>query len=160
MDKLINGGLVDIIMGVIDEDLDYLKELQKDQIFAGQNSKGLRLAPSYLSDPFFSTPTKAAKYAKFKEKNDADVRRHNPIFAKKDFETPNLIVKGTLFHNHIFAKLIPEGIEFSSTGRITAQLESKYPDLLGINMNAFEGYLNEKKVIDRIQSKIIQYIIT
>ena len=159
MNKLINGGLVEIMMETLNEDLVYLQELQKDQIFAGQNEKGLRLAPSYFSDPFFKSPLAAAKYAKFKDKNDANIRKHNPIFAKKDFETPNLIVTGSLFHNHIFAKMLPDGIDFGSTGRIFGQLESKYPDLMGLNETAIDGYMRERKVAERIQDKIMKFII-
>ena len=158
LEQLKNGKLVDFIVEVLDADKSILVELQKDQLFAGQNSKGGNLAPSYYADPYFKSPIAAAKYAKFKESNDKQVRMHNPAFKKKEMETPNLIVNGKLFYNAIFAELSNDSLILHSRGAIIAKLESKYGDLMGLNETAWKYYIEKYNFIERLQKKIMTFL--
>jgi hypothetical protein len=158
LEKLKNGKLVDLIVEVLDEDKTILVEIQKDQLFAGQNASGGNLAPSYFADPYFKSPIGAAKYAKFKEQNDKTVRKHNPAFKPKEFETPNLIINGRLFYNAIFAQLSNDSLILDSRGAIISKLESKYKDLMGLNEVAWTHYIKQYKFIERLQTKIMNFL--
>lgn len=156
LEDLANGELANMLGQILDEDTAVLVELQKDQLYAGQNEKGGRLAPSYLNDPFFKTPAAALRYAQFKDK--LNQRRENPIFGKKDFEVPNLIVTGTLFYDTIFADVQNDKLIISARSSIISKLETKYPDLLGLNMTALKFYKEEYNLIERLRTKVINYL--
>ena len=156
LEALSNGKIAEFIGEILDEDKAFLIELQKDQLYAGQNAKGGRLAPSYLNDPFFKTPAAALKYARFKER--LNQRRENSIFGKKDFEVPNLIVTGTLFYNTLFAQVTDKSLIISARTSILSKLESKYQDVLGLNKIAWQFYFKEYKVIERLRLKITTYL--
>ena len=158
LEQLNNGKLVDFIVEILDADKGILVELQKDQLFAGQNSKGGTLAPSYYADPFFKSPIGAAKYARFKENNDKQVRRHNPAFKQKEAETPNLIINGKLFYNAIFAELSKDSLILGSRGAIISKLESKYGDLMGLNETAWKHYAEKHNFIERLRTKIMTFL--
>lgn len=154
--ELQSGLLATFIAEILNSDIDLLEELQKDQLYAGQNADGNSLTPSYYADPFFKNPISAAKYAAYKEK--LNVRLHNPIFKKKDFETPNLIVTGTLVYDTIFAKV--NGVSsftIDANSPIYGKLMSKYKDPFGLNKVAWDWY-TENYLVPELKDKIGKYL--
>lgn len=156
LEDLANGKIAEFIGEILDEDKSVLVELQKDQLYSGQNAEGGRLAPSYLNDPYFKSPAAALRYAQFKEK--LNQRRGNSIFGKKDFEVPNLIVNGKLFYDTIFAQVTDKSLIISAQSSILAKLETKYQFVLGLNKIAWDFYAEEYRLGERLRNKITNYL--
>ena len=68
-------------------------QLQKNQIYDGQNNKGEDLRPLYTEDNYFKTPGQARGYIKWKQQIKPNPRR-NP-------NAPNLYVNGYVHRNII-----------------------------------------------------------
>lgn len=156
LNNLLNNGLTEIIAKTAKN---YEKELlyvQKQQLLAGQNAEGKSLFPTYSADPYFKSPAKAAKYAKFKANlklEKVDTR----IYPEKNDDTPNLIVTGVLFHNLIYVETTDNSIIFDSTGVITSRLISKYGQILGLNAKGWK-YMRDTYMLKDIKRDVINYL--
>ena len=148
--------LVRIISEIFDEHRYLLVELQKDQLYAGRNAKDRELNPTYYNDPYFKTPAAAARYAKWK--SSLNVRTHNPIFPQKQYETPNLIITGTLIYDTIFAKVSNGILEMSANSSILSELEQKYDEPFGLGKTAFEEFVRQTDMIEKVKQKVKKYL--
>ena len=113
--------------------------LQRDQLLAGQTSKGRLISPTYVSDPHFNTKGSAARYAerkKAKEGLHAAMIRYN-LFPTKPSGTPNLIATKTLrasqFHRHLTANITSGKLVITSRWAKGRNVERKYPTALGLS---------------------------
>lgn len=152
---LINSKLADIISRILDRHSLVLVELQKDQLYAGLNSKGDRLSPTYLNDPYFKSPLSALRYATYKEK--LNQRMHNSLFPKKDFEVPNLIVTGTLVYDTIFSNVSSKQLVISAKSSIINKIESKYNEPFGLSQVAWD-YFTQKYLIPDLERELKKFL--
>ncbi len=110
---------------------DIILDLNKDQLLYGRNSKGEELTPDYLSDPYFETPAAAHTYAamKYRLENLHKGRMHYigvQLFPDKKKNTPNLLVSGNWFFNHMFISVSKDSFTIGSTGQAAPDIEQKY----------------------------------
>lgn len=155
LDELINSKLAEFIAETLISNLDELVELQKDQLYAGQNAIGNPLAPSYFNDPYFKSPITAAKYARFKDR--LNQRSENPIFKKKEFETPNLIITGRLVYDTLVAEVSSNSLIIQARSPIISKLEAKYIEPIGLNQTAWDWFAKEILVPD-LESKMQNFL--
>jgi len=109
-----------------------LLELQKDQLYAGLDSRGQLLKPSYSQDPYFKNPGAGSRYAAWKQSRTP--RADSSLFPTKPTDTPNLIITGTLFYHRLFVEVGGGNLMIDANSPIMAKLDSKYGNLLlGLN---------------------------
>jgi hypothetical protein len=143
--KLLKGSMmVEIAEQILKEDAPILLRLQKDQFLSGQKQDGT--IPSYYQDTYFKSPIKAAKYARFKDK--LIFNKTYDIFGTKEYETPNLIVKGNLVHDRLIIQIESGKIIIDVNSPIRGKLLAKYNNLFGLNKTALNYYLNTFFIID------------
>lgn len=156
LNVLNNGLFATYISEILNQDSVVLEELQKDQLYAGQTAEGKTLSPSYYADPFFKNPLSAAKYALYKDRLIA--RTHNPIFAPKQYETPNLIVTGKLVYDTIFARTNGnKSLTIDANSPIIANLLSKYREPFGLNQTAWD-YYTRVHLVPKLTDKVRNYL--
>lgn len=147
--------LANIISNILEKHSDLLVEIQKYQLYAGQNAEGNPLSPSYLDDPYFNDRAAAQRYADWKNSLGQD--RSNPIYKKKDKNTPNLIVTGTLIYNTIYASVSPKELIISARTSILSKLEGKYKEPFGINQLGWD-YYTKKYFIPEIKNDVQKFL--
>lgn len=116
-----------IIVDNKEEFVDYIQE----QLYSGVDGDGKSLTPTYLTDPFFTSPesgrwkNNGKGYAKWKN----EITTPTPSYLgyhKRNIYIPNLIIRGD-FYDSITAIPIDKGIRIFSRGVDFAQdIESKY----------------------------------
>lgn len=105
--------------------LPIVDELIKDQLRAGIDGNGIALTPSYLDDPFFTTPQKATAYMMFKSR--LPLMQEYGIFPMKDEKTPNLTISGGDFYNYIRSEVQNDELIIKADGSpIFGELQAKY----------------------------------
>lgn len=147
--------LANIVSNILDAHSDLLVEIQKYQLYAGQNAVGEQLAPSYLDDPYFKDQAAAQRYADWKATLGQD--RSNPIYPKKSKDIPNLIVTGTLVYNTIFASVSPKELIISARTSILSKLEGKYKEPFGINQLGWD-YYSKKYLIPELKERVQKFL--
>lgn len=147
--------LADIVSEILERDIPILIEIQKDQLYAGQNAKGEKLSPSYSSDPYFKSPLSAKKYADFKSR--LNQRSDSGIFTKRDNDTPNLIVTGTLIYNTIYANVNNKQLILSARSSLLSKLEAKYSEPFGLNQIAWDYYMKTYFIPD-FKTEILTFL--
>lgn len=155
IESLRSGKLVEFISDILDRHKSVLVELQKDQLYAGQNAKGKKLAPSYLNDPFFKSKESAQRYSDFKAR--INPRAHNSIFATKDKDTPNLIITGGLIYDTIFANVTDKSLIIDARSSIISIIEQKYTEPFGLNQTAWD-FFTEKYLMKELKQEIANYL--
>lgn len=117
-------------------------QLQKNQIYDGQNNKGEDLRPLYTEDSYFKTQGQARGYIKWKQQITPNPRR-NP-------NAPNLYVNGYV-HRNIIIRNESGNIILDINDRIgfADELKAKYQDLLGLNPKN-QLYINNERIIPEI----------
>ena len=118
-----------VINKVVNDNKDVLLSLNRDQMLLGRDNKGNVLSPSYLSDPYFSSPAKAQAYARMKYALES---MHNSLlwypvqlFPDKDRNTPNLIVSGK-FQDAMFISTSGDSFTIGSSYIDSSNINAKY----------------------------------
>jgi hypothetical protein len=124
--------LPDAIAAEVERTQDVLLSLNEDQLLYGRDAKGDVLTPGYMDDPYFKGSLKrASNYMnKKKEREDEHWNRIRFIDAKlftdKSPGTPNLLVNGNRFMNHLFINLDKDKYTIGSTGIAAGDIQRKY----------------------------------
>lgn len=148
--------LIQQIQVLMEEDEPLLLDLQKDQLFAGQDAEGNSLRPSYLEDPYFSSRKEAQAYSDWKD--TMSQRDANPIFLKRPSGTPNLIITGAWFYDTLIADMQKDTLVMRSDSFLIGKLEAKYGQyLLGLNKTALRYYV-EERLFPRLQKNVYQWL--
>ncbi|MCL1933052.1 MAG: hypothetical protein FWF53_04465 [Candidatus Azobacteroides sp.] len=120
---------------VVSDNRDVLLDLNRDQLLYGRDAKGEVLTPEYTNDPYFDkfkNPTKAASNYKKMKRASEDFHygmiRYSGVqlFPNKNDDTPNLIVNGSRFMNHLFINTGSDQYEIGSTGIAADDIQKKY----------------------------------
>lgn len=134
-----------------------IKELLRDQMYAGLDGEGNKLTPGYSQDPYFKKPGAGDRYAKWKD--TLILRNHNSIFPAKGFDTPNLIITGTLIYDRIFVQVGNGKLILDATSSIIAKIKLKYGDIFKLSPLALMFFTTEilrPKLTARITSYMEQ----
>lgn len=100
----------------------------KAQIDSGIRGNGAELRPTYMEDPFFSTPEDAQKWIRKYRKFDTNSYPQWGLATRK-VNTPNLNITGRLFFDFITADNQNGLVEIQAVGSpIEAELRAKYGD--------------------------------
>ena len=111
-----------------------IETIQKDQLYSGKTNEGTDIKPFYSEDPYFKKPGAAQRYAAWKEKITPDPRR--------PFDVPNLFIVGK-FYLSIKGRDIVNGITMVTSGSFAARIVSKFSNVLGLNENSIEIYIDK-----------------
>ena len=155
MQQLSDNVLAEIVYEILSEHKNLLEEIQKYQLYAGQNAKGEKLAPSYLDDPFFKDSASAQRYANWK--NSLSHNYQSNIFEPKDVNTPNLIITGTLVYDTIFASITNKSLIIGARSSILSKLESKYKEPIGLNQTAWDYYA-KNFLVPELKQRVRQFL--
>jgi hypothetical protein len=124
--------LPDAIAAEVERTKDVLLSLNEDQLLYGRDAEGNVLTPDYLDDPYFDGNLKAAVRYK-KKKIDREDEHWNRIrfrdaklFPDKSEDTPNLLVNGNWFMNHLFINVNGNKYTTGSTGIAANDIQRKY----------------------------------
>ena len=129
-----------------------LRELVKDQLYAGLDGDEKDLRPTYFEDPYFKSRASAENYSKWK---DALSQRGESIFAPRKRGTPNLIITGTAFYNRIRVDVTDEIIVKSSG--LSDKLIRKYGEsILKLSKTAI-GYYIEEKLFNKLKKRFNEH---
>jgi hypothetical protein len=112
---------------------DALVDLQKDQLWAGQNLAGGDLTPSILDDPYFRGNRRRAQgWSDYKDRQAQWAG--NPAFPRRRAGTPNLIFStGDVVWNPL--RVVAEGdkLYLDTELSVANELEGKYGPVFGLN---------------------------
>jgi len=120
---------------VVSSNQDVLLDLNRDQLLYGRDANGDVITPDYMSDPYFDkfkNPMKAASNYKNMKRKLEDAHRGMikylgvQLFPDKKDDTPNLIVTGTWFMDHLFINIGTDKYEIGSTGKAADDIQNKY----------------------------------
>jgi hypothetical protein len=120
---------------IASENQDVLLDLNRDQLLYGRDAKGDVLTPDYMSDPYFDkykNPKMAASNYMNMKRNLEDqhwgmIRYVGvQLFPDKKDYTPNLIVNGNWFMNHLYVAVNANKYELGSTGSASDDIQKKY----------------------------------
>jgi hypothetical protein len=127
--------LPDAIAAEVERTKDVLLDLNRDQLLYGRDADGNVLKPDYVDDSYFQkykNPLKAAiRYKKMKmaleDEHYGKIRfGHLQLFDDKSPDTPNLIVNGSWFMNHLFINVDKDKYTIDSGGQAANDIQSKY----------------------------------
>lgn len=135
----------DKIGEVVESRKDVILSLNRDQMLLGRDAEGKVLSPTYLDDPYFTSPDKAERYAHMKYKLESEHRamiEHPSLYPDKDKNTPNLIVTG-VFQSGMFINVGSGTFTIGSTYKDSNDIESKYRGLVfGLSPESKEYFYN------------------
>ena len=152
LSKLKTFNLLAEVSEIMRNDTDDLRELVKDQLYAGLDGDEKELRPTYFEDPYFKSRQTAERYSKWK---DALSQRGESIFAPRKSGTPNLIITGTAFYNRIRVD-VTDSIIIKSGG-LSDKLISKYGEsILKLSKTAI-GYYIEEKLYKKLKQRFNEY---
>jgi hypothetical protein len=169
LNKLETFNIRELAFEVLKEHEDEIIEIQKNQLWAGQDANGNNLAPSILDDPYFvekyqeKAAAKAHEYAERKERQEQRV--DNYIFGSRQFGVPNLILTSGLKvwrklrviygNNEIY---IDAGAE-NGYPDLTDELEAKYDAPFGLNpvsISYMSDLFFDVKIYEKIHGKLFE----
>ncbi len=135
----------DIIKDTVVSKEDEILYEVKDQLWNGKRPDGTDIAPSYLNDPYFKSPTKAVGYMNWKNRITANPGRN--------IEAPNLYING-YFYDTLELKVEGEQFMVSSEDSLLGRsVVNKYGlDTFGVNERYLERLLGVIK--DKILTKL------
>jgi hypothetical protein len=126
------GDLPALIADEVEKTKDVLLDLNRDQLLYGRDAKGEVLTPGYMDDPYFEGDLKAAsKYMnrkkKLEDKHWNRIKfRDAGLFPDKSGDTPNLLINGNWFMNHLLIDVNKDKYTISSTGIAADDIQRKY----------------------------------
>lgn len=131
----------------ITDNKDVLLALNRDQMLLGRDNEGNVLSPSYLNDPYFSSPEKAQAYARMKyglePYHKSMLWFPMQLYPDKERNTPNLIVTGS-FQDAMFITASSNSFTIGSTYIDSEDIETKYHNkVFGIAPNSKEYFYRE-----------------
>jgi hypothetical protein len=124
--------LPDAISQEVERTSDVLLSLNEDQLLYGRDAKGNVLTPDYMDDPYFEGDLKAAARYKRKKEKYEDIHwgrirfTEAKLFPDKNGSTPNLLINGNRFMNHLFINTNRESYGIASSGIVAGDIERKY----------------------------------
>ena len=152
LSKLKTFNLLTEVSEIMRNDTDDLRELVKDQLYAGLDGDEKELRPTYFEDPYFKSRASAENYSKWK---DALSQRGESIFAPRKRGTPNLIITGSGFYDRIRVD-ITDSIIIKSSG-LSDKLISKYGEsILKLSKTAI-GYYIEEKLFNKLKKRFNEH---
>ena len=128
----------------------------KSQLLAGVDGDGKELRPRYTEDSFFHSRDEALRYVE--KYNKRDVKSFPEWGLKaRNWDTPNLIITGSKFHDFITADYEGGQVETQAVGSpIEGALRSKYGDKI-LSLSPSVKSEVEKKLIEAIKEITNKY---
>lgn len=142
-----------IIEDIVGQKLDYIVSLQKDQLNAGLDGDGKKFGLKYSQDPYFKSPEAGRRYGAWKMSMNKGT---NTLFPVRDIDTPNLIINGNLFHNHILAKVSSGSLIIDAQSPIMGKLETKYGKVLGLSPIVI-NYMLDKFLMEEFKRQTLEH---
>ena len=136
---------------ILNENEAALKELMRDQMYAGLDGNGKSLTPKYSQDPYFKKPGAGERYARWKD--TLWQRDHNSIFPAKDIDTPNLIVNGNLIYKVLDFSAASQKMIVTAHSSIIPKIEAKYGSVFKYSPIAL-GYIAQRIVFNDLKAEI------
>jgi hypothetical protein len=117
----------------VDQTKDKIVSENLDQLYAGKNSTGQDITPSYFNDPYFKSQESAQRYSDWKDKITPSQKRKSG--------TPNLYINGA-YHKSINVIVQGLNIRYDSSFSEASQIENKYDNLYGLGGEFKRAYLD------------------
>jgi hypothetical protein len=126
----------------------------RDQMYAGLDGEGNNLTPGYSQDPYFKKPGAGLRYAKWKASSSPRLvtRGDSSIFKKRDIDTPNLIVTGTMIYDRLVVDVSDNSLIIDAVSPIIGDIKKKYGDIFKLSPIAM-GYMVNKFVYPYLKAK-------
>lgn len=126
LERIRSINLEDVAGDVLEQNLEKLAEINKDQLMQGKNNKGEILRPLHTENPFFKSPESAIRYAKWKQN----------LFPQTPFNVPNLIITG-YYHGTISFSRRAAQITAQSNASFADKIDSTFDQTpLGLNQDS------------------------
>lgn len=121
----LQGREIDFFVQAMDEEKQFILDLNREQLYDGKNNEGQDLHPNYFEDPFFESPAQAANYSAWKDRITPNPRRTPG--------TPNLFINGYYYKSIVIA-VDKDGLKFNSPFGEQNDMNAKYGGkLYGLN---------------------------
>jgi hypothetical protein len=138
-----------VVDEIVEDSSGEFLEMNKDQMLAGQTSKGEDIRPYYSENPYFKKPGAAQRYADWKARTTPDSRRKNDV--------PNLITSGFpgsgTFHGQL--RVEDNGWRIGASGSLASKVLSVHDNVLGVNPENTGKWVDEKanpKLFEKFQA--------
>jgi len=135
IDKLESFDMVSEAGKLIMENKQQILEMNKDQLWAGENTEGMPIRPSYFEDPFFKTRQQARAYANWKQRITP-----NP---KRALGTPNLFING-YYYNSQDLQVQGTDVVYTSTLIGGEDIDVKYRNIRGLTPINMQRLMNTR----------------
>jgi hypothetical protein len=135
-----------LIEPIIEKHLNEMVDINQTQLLEGKDTFGKDIRPYYSEDPYFKTPESATRYARWKRNIEP-----SGSYANRKMDVPNLHIDGT-FHRSIMGFTTELGIDFKSDVNFAQNINSKYRDILGVDITRKEF----KNLLDKIKPEVVK----
>lgn len=114
----------DVLQEIVENNLELLADLQRDQWMEGRGGDGEFIRPYYSENPYFKTPESAKKYAKWKQ-----IITPNP---QRPEDVPNLFINGYL-HSSLYTSLRQDVFDITSDVDFAPKVFDVHKNAQGLN---------------------------
>lgn len=128
---------------IVQDNKQQVLELNKDQLWAGENTEGMPIRPSYFEDPFFKTKQQARAYANWKQKITPNPNRH--------YGTPNLYING-YYYRSLDMRVQGTEVVYTSTLIGGEDIDAQYQNIRGLSPINMQRFINTKILPELIQA--------
>lgn len=124
MDKLAAFDFGQELETIVEEHIDVVADLQREQMSEGRGVDGNYIRPFYSEDPYFKTPGAAERYALWKEKITPNPKRPKDV--------PNLLING-YFYGSLEAKVESGVFTIGSNVELGDKIFEEHKNAQGLN---------------------------
>lgn len=117
----LQGNEMRFVYEALKENEEVILALNRQQMYAGKDSQGNDIRPTYFEDPYFKTPQAAKRYSDWKDRITPSDKRKSGV--------PNLYINGQ-FHNSIEVEVEKSGVRTFATSPVASKIKGKFGEVI------------------------------